>query len=132
MVHFVASSKTVPDWWITFTGPQYQKLRESPLVESMAAFQGESTTTTGGELAEELHATYFTGNAFGFFGVPALLGRGLQPRHAPEGADPEPVAVLGYRFWQRHYNGERDVLGKTIQLAHKNYMIVGVAQPRFT
>jgi hypothetical protein len=27
MVHFVASTKTVPDWWIEFTGPQYQKLR---------------------------------------------------------------------------------------------------------
>jgi putative ABC transport system permease protein len=132
MVHFVASTKTVPDWWIAFTGPQYEELRESPLVESMAAYQGESLATTGGELPEDLHATLFTGNAFNFFGVPALLGRGLQPTDAPEGADPEPVAVLGYKFWQRHYNGERDVVGKTIQLAHKNYTIVGVAQPRFT
>ena len=132
MVHFVASTKTVADWWIQFTGPQFQKLRESALVEDMAAFEGESTTTTGGELPEDLHLTLFTGNAFNFFGVPALLGRGLQPSDAPEGADPEPVAVLGYKFWQRHYNGERDVVGKTIQLAHKTYTIVGVAQPRFT
>jgi putative ABC transport system permease protein len=132
MVHFVASTKKNPNWWLEFTGPQYQKLRESPLVESMAAFQGESVATTGGELPEDLHATLFTGNAFNFFGVPALLGRGLQPIDAPEGADPEPVAVLGYKFWQRHYNGEHDVVGKTIQLAHKTYTIVGVAQPRFT
>ena len=62
----------------------------------MAASQGESLTTTGCELPEDLHATLFTGNAFNFFGVPALLGRGLQPTDAPEGADPEPVAVLGY------------------------------------
>ena len=40
--------------------------------------------------------------------------------------------MLGYKFWQRHYNGDRDILGKTIQLVHKNYTIVGVAQPRFT
>ena len=46
--------------------------------------------------------------------------------------DPQPVAVLGYKFWQRHYNGERDVVGKNIQLVHKNYTIVGVAPPRFT
>ena len=132
MVHLVASTKTEPDWWVVFTGPQFQKLRESPLVENVAAFESESTTTTGGELPEDVHASYFTGNAFNFFGVPAFLGRGLQPSDAPEGGDPEPVAVLGYRFWQRHYNGERDVLGKTIQLAHKNCTIVGVAQPRFT
>ena len=117
MVHFVASTKTVPDWWLMFTGPQYQKLRESPLVESMAAYMAENLTTTGGELPEDVHASYFTGNAFALFGVPTLLGRGLQPSDAPEGADPEPVAVLGYKFWQRHYNGERDVVGKTIQLA---------------
>ena len=132
MVHFVASTKRVPDWWIEFTGPQYQKLRESPLVENMAAFEGESVTTTGGELPEDLHATFLTGNAFNFFGVPPMLGRGLQPSDAPDGADPEPVAVLGYKFWQRHYNGERDVVGKTVQLAHKTYTIVGVAQSRFT
>ena len=131
MVHFLASTKTVPDWWIVFTGPQFQKLRESTLVEDMAAFEGESTTTTG-ELPEDLHATLVTGNAFNFFGVPPLLGRGLVPSDAPEGADLEPVAVLGYKFWQRHYNGERDVVGKTIQLAHKTYAIVGVAQPRFS
>ena len=40
--------------------------------------------------------------------------------------------MLGYKFWQRHYNGERDVLGKNIQLVHKNYTIVGVAPPRFS
>jgi predicted permease len=131
MVHFVASTKTVPDWWVMFTGPQYQKLRESPLVEDMAAFEGEDLATTGSEFPEEVHATHFTGNAFNFFGVPAFLGRGLQPSDAPEGADPEPVAVLGYTFWQRHYNGERDVVGKTIQLAHKTYTIIGVASPRF-
>jgi predicted permease len=132
MVHFIAATKTVPDWWIMFTSPQYQKLRESPLVESMAAYGGENLTTTGGELSEDVQASYFTGNAFALFGVPTLLGRGLQPSDAPEGADPEPVAVLGYKFWQRHYNGERDIVGKTIQLAHKNYTIVGVVQPRFT
>ena len=78
------------------------------------------------------NAVYFTGNGFNHFGVPALVGRGLIPADAPEGQDPQPVAVLGYKFWQRHYNGDRDIIGKTIQLVHKNYTIVGVAQPRFT
>ena len=41
-------------------------------------------------------------NAFQFFGVPTLLGRGLQPSDAIDGQDPQPVVVLGYKFWQRH------------------------------
>jgi len=75
---------------------------------------------------------YLTSNAFIHFGVPTLLGRGLLPSDAPEGQDPENVAVLGYRFWQRHYSGDPDIVGKNIQLVHKNYLIVGVVRPRFT
>jgi predicted permease len=42
------------------------------------------------------------------------------------------VAVLSYQFWRRHFAGNPDVVGKTLQLVHKNYTIVGVAASRFT
>jgi len=132
MVHLVVTTKRGEDWWMEFTGPQYQKIRESVSVESAFAQDNWNLTTTGGDLPEDVNALYLTGNAFNHLGVPALLGRGLLPSDAPEGQDPQPVVVLGYKFWQRHYNGARDVLGKTIQLVHKNYVIVGIAQPRFT
>jgi ABC-type antimicrobial peptide transport system permease subunit len=40
--------------------------------------------------------------------------------------------VLSYKFWQKHFFGDRAVLGQTLQLDQKNYVIVGVAAPRFT
>jgi len=132
MIHLIAKTKNGQKRWLGFTGPQYQKLRESKSVESVVAQDEWNLTTTGGELPEDVSAVYFTGNGFNHFGVPAMLGRGLQPSDAQEGEDPQPVAVLSYKFWQRHYNGERNVVGKTIQLVHKNYTIVGVAPPRFT
>ncbi len=132
MVHLTLTTRQTQDWWAGFTGPQFQKIRESPLVDSAFAQDDWNLTTTGSDLPEDVEAIYLTGNAFNQLGVPALLGRGLLPSDAPEGQDPQPVAVLGYKFWQRHYNGERDVLGKNIQLVHKNYTIVGVAQPRFS
>ncbi len=33
--------------------------------------------------------------------------------------DPQPVAVLSYKFWQRHYRGDPAIVGKSIQLNHK-------------
>jgi hypothetical protein len=42
------------------------------------------------------------------------------------------VVVLGFKFWQRQFNGNPAVLGTTLQLVHKNYTIVGIAAPRFT
>ena len=41
-------------------------------------------------------------NGFDDLGVPPLLGRGLMPSDAVDGQDPQPVAVLSYKFWQKH------------------------------
>jgi putative ABC transport system permease protein len=132
MVHLVVKTKAGQDRGMGLTGPQYLQFRNTNSVESAVAEEQWNLTTTGGDLPEDVNVVYFTGNGFNHFGVPALLGRGLLPADAPEGQDPQPVAVLGYEFWQRHYNGERDIVGKTIQLVHKNYTIVGVVQKRFT
>jgi putative ABC transport system permease protein len=132
MVHLIVKDKAGEDNWVALTGPQFRELRQSSLIESMAGFSQWELTATGGDLPESVTAAYLTGNAFNHLGVPALLGRGLLPSDDPDDADPHPVTVLGHNFWQRRYGGSREVLGKTIQLDRKNYLIVGVAQPRFT
>ena len=132
MVHLVVKDKGGNQRWVSLSGPQLLQLRKANSVESAAALDEWNLTTTGGDVPEDLTAIYFTGNAFNHFGVPMLLGRAILPADAPEGQDPQPVAVLGYQFWQRHYNGDPEIVGKTIQLTHKSYTVVGVAPPRFT
>jgi predicted permease len=118
--------------WFGLTGPQWEQLRKSPVVEDAVALDGWSLTVTSGDLPEDVNGSFLSSNAFNFFGVPAFLGRGLQPSDAIDGQDPQPVVVLSYKFWQRHFNGDPTVVGKTIQMVRKNYTIVGVAAPRFT
>ena len=114
------------------TGPQWRELRKSPVVEDSFIEDDWNLTITGSDLPEDVQAIYLSSNGFNFLGVPALLGRGLQPSDAIDGQDPAPVAVLGYKFWQRHFNADPSVVGKTIQMVRKNYTIVGIAAPRFT
>jgi predicted permease len=114
------------------TGPQWQVLRKSPVVEDSFMEDDWRLTVTGSDLPEDVQGTYLTSNSFNFLGVPAALGRGLQPSDAIDGQDPQPVAVLSYGFWQRHFHGDPGVLGKTIKLVRKSYTIVGVAGSRFT
>jgi predicted permease len=64
-------------------------------------------------------------------GVPPLLGREFTPADAP-GGNPAPVAVLSYLFWQRQYGASHDVIGKSIELDHTPYTVIGVVPPRFT
>ena len=115
-----------------FTALQWQTIRKSPVVEDAFISDQWNLTVTGHDLPEDVQADYMTSNTFNFMGVPPALGRGLVPSDAIDGQDPQPVTVLGYKFWQRHFNSDPSIIGKTIQLDRKNYTIVGVAAPRFT
>lgn len=114
------------------TGGQYQLIKKSPAVEDAFAEDDWNLTLTGGDLPEDVNGVYLTSNAFQFFGVPAALGRGLLPSDAIDGQDPQPVVVLSYKLWQRHFGSDPNVIGKPLQLVRKTYTIVGVAAPRFT
>lgn len=114
------------------TGGQFQEIRKSPVVEDAFISDDWNLTVTGHDLPEDVQGVYMSSNGFLFMGVPPALGRGLVPSDSVDGQDPQPVVVLGYKFWQRHFNSDATVIGKTLQLVRKNYTIVGVAAPRFT
>ena len=111
---------------------QWQQMRTVPAVEDSILTRGDHITISGGDLPEDVHACYMTSNAFNFFGVPTVLGRGIVPLDAVGGADPQPVTVLGYKFWRRRFRSDPAVVGTTIHLKRRPYVVVGVAGPRFT
>src|SRR5579872_4245264 len=117
--------------YVGLNGPQIEALRKLSTVESIIAEDGWNLTTTDGDLPEGVMASFLTTDAPNHWGTPAFLGRWFVPADAPTGRDPEPVVVLGYRFWQRYYSADQHVVGRTIQLVRKPYQIVGVMPPRF-
>ena len=133
MVHLnLRSDRPNQDEGFGITASQWQRLRQSPVVEDAIITDGWSLTVTGADVPEDVQGSYMSSNAFQFFGVPMLLGRGIQPSDAIDGQDPAPVVVLGYKLWQRHYNGDPSIIGRTIELVRKPYTVIGVAPPRFT
>src|SRR2546429_6149605 len=88
-------------------------------------------TTTDGDLPEDVQANYIDPNAPNHWGIRALKGRWLIPSDAPPGQEPQRVVVVSYQFWQRYYMGDPKVIGRTLQLVHKPYQVVGVMPPRF-
>jgi len=61
-------------------------------------------------------------NYFTLLGAPMLMGRGF----APNEREPD-TAVLGYVAWQRRFNGDPAIIGKTIKLDGKPRTVIGVA-----
>jgi hypothetical protein len=115
--------------WFAMTRSQFLMLGRSNSIESLLGFSNENAEITGNELPEDVHAIYLTENADSFFGVHALLGRNIEPHDAQGGG--QPVAVLNYRFWQRYFQGDPSVIGRTVQVDRKTYMIVGVMPRTF-
>jgi predicted permease len=105
------------------------------IAERSTVFEGVIASTisdvlwTGNGDPQRLRGNHGTFNTFDVMGVPPILGRTPTASDARPGA--EPVVVLGYRFWQRQFNGDTSVLGRQLRLNDINRTIIGVMPKRF-
>lgn len=107
-------------------------LRRSLFFTDVVALSESYLNDTGGEFPDDVDVVAMSGNAFPFFGVPALLGRTFLPSDAPPGQAAQPVVVLTYQYWQKHFQGRRSAIGQNLSLDHKLYRILGVMPQSFT
>ncbi len=57
------------------------------------------------------------------------MGRLFDPAIDDDGS--APVAVLSFRFWQRQFNSDPSIVGKTIRLGGELATVIGVASESF-
>lgn len=114
--------------WAAVSKAQLDDLGRASPVDSVLGFNPTQMEITGA-LPEEIAGTYLTENAGTFFGVRPLLGRNIEPSDAENGG--HSVAVLNYRFWQRHFGGDPHVIGRTLEMNHAPYTIIGVMPRSF-
>lgn len=113
-----------PEWWFSLNWPQYQQLLQAGSIEDVVGSSNVNSEITGRDLPEDVTLTYITENVDAFLRVPAMLGRNIQ-RSDAESTGGQAI-VLSFDFWMRHYNGDRDVLNRTLEIDHKPYTVVGV------
>lgn len=84
----------------------------------------------GAPAVEVGHAQYVSGNYFQGLGIGAAAGRVIAPSDdtAPGGS---PIAVLSYRYWQRRFPGEANVIGRKLLVNGQPLQIAGIAQKGF-
>ena len=89
---------------------------------------GLSFSYNGGS-AERIVGEVVSPNFFTFLGIRPALGQGFSA--AVQKGQWAPEAVLSYRFWQRRFGGDPQVLGQTIRLNNYPFTIVGVSPRDF-
>ena len=86
--------------------------------------------STEGKSPERAWIQPVTPAALTAMGVPAALGRTLLPADG-EDKGGQPVVVLTYRYWQNHFGGDPNIVGRTIRLNDRPFNVVGVAREGF-
>ena len=110
--------------------PEYLNYRDRGTSVADLIASEETTLTLGGAEASKLNAVFATGNYFSMLGATTELGRTWSAAEC-EKLGACPFAVLSYGFWQRHYGGDREVIGRTIILNRQPITVLGVSAPEF-
>lgn len=94
--------------------------------EQMAIWRwsGYNMSGSGGELPEFLNAGTCSWNLFATLGATPTLGRSFTQEDDHIGAGE--TVILSWSFFERRFNGDPRILGKTIRLNSRNYTVVGV------
>jgi len=103
---------------------------QSHSFEQMASFQFWGMSLTQGGYPESLTALRVSKNFFPVLRGQALLGRTFLPDEDQPGR--ERVVVLSNRLWRSHFNADPGIVGRSIELDLKKYVVVGVMPKGFS
>jgi predicted permease len=108
------------------SGDFYDWQKASHGYEQMAIWRwtGYNMSGNGEELPEFLNVGSCSWNLFRTLGVDPILGRAFGPQDDNPGA--AWTAVLSWSFFERRFNGDPAILGKTIRLNGRTYTVIGV------
>ena len=120
--------RSQPNYSFVLPYPEMAFFREySKTLSAVLALNYTSLMLEGGE--RPLKAQFVSPNWFSELGAPHGLGRMFDP--AQDSAADAAVVVLSDGFWQRHFGGDRSVVGRVIRLNGKPATVIGVASPAF-
>jgi predicted permease len=80
--------------------------------------------------ADRIMTNYVTGNYFSALGIKPALGRFILPSEG-EVANADPVMVLAYSYWQTHFGGDPQIVGRKVSVDGHPVTIIGVAPKGF-
>src|SRR5215213_5796170 len=116
----------------TTSYPSYLELRDhNDVLSGLAAYGIRQFKLGDANEVEQIWGEAVSGNYFDVLGVAAQKGRAFA---ADEDLVPRrnPVVVISHTLWQRRFNSDPDLVGKTITLNDQSLIVIGIAPPQYT
>jgi predicted permease len=129
----VSFETTTPNGeFIPTSYPDYRDYRDHlNLVSGLAVATPNAFSVGEEEHAERVWGELVSGNYFAVLGVKPILGRTFSPDEYGDAQGHYPVAVIGENLWNRRFQRDPGVLGRTIRVNRQQLTIVGVAPAEF-
>jgi putative ABC transport system permease protein len=112
------------------TTAQWLAWRDSVRDVDMALYSWSFNYLVRADGSESVAGMVVTPNYFDVLGLRPLRGRTFVAAEAASGGPPTAI-VLGYELWQRHFNGDPDIVGKHVVISRipTPIPVVGVMPP---
>ncbi len=113
--------------------PHYFDLRDrsEDLFDGVAAWSMEPSSVSTQGQSEMRLGKMVSANYFQVMGVNAEIGRVFIPEEEGRAPGASPVVVISHYFWQTRFDGNPDVLGRSIVVNGFPYEIIGVLPSEF-
>jgi len=120
-----------PDEAVNHSYPDYADLRDrNRSFESLAAYNLAIAGLDTGGNPSSVWIMEVTGNYFAALGIQPYLGRFFHSADE-RGPNSAPYIVLAYAYWHTHFQDDRGVVGRVVQLNKHPFTILGVAPADF-
>ncbi len=114
-----------------FSYAMYQDLRDrNSAFSGVIARGGAQMNVSYGDQTERVSAELVSGNFFEVLGVRPWAGR-LFTQDDDRVPSAHPVVVLSYSFWDRRFNKDANLIGRTILVNETPLTVLGVTPPGF-
>ncbi|MEP7066665.1 MAG: ABC transporter permease [Gemmatimonadota bacterium] len=114
----------------SLSAPDFVDMRAGASKADLAVYTDESFSLRNTDAAVPLNGARISSNLFRVLGVDPMMGRSLSPEEELPKRDHE--VVISYGAWQRLFNGDPKVVGRSVRLNASDYAVIGVMPKGFT
>ena len=113
--------------WPAAQWMEWQKQAKS--FEALAAYSWGFNFLVLSDGSESMEGMWVTSDYFRVIGLQPALGRTFL--ESESGLKAAPVVLLGYELWQRKFNGDPNIIGKTIRISRSDTppKVIGIMPP---
>jgi putative ABC transport system permease protein len=116
-------------WWPHSPADLMNYREQNTTLEHLVTYDWRSfNLAEPGRPAERVEGIFAGADLFPALGLPPALGRVFGPE---ECQSDHRVAILGYKFWQRRFAADTNIVGRTLRLDGETFRVIGVMPAAF-